>query len=41
MKLQFMFLLMDIFILLVYAYLWLKSTVTRTMWPRMKLPNQD
>jgi hypothetical protein len=39
MKLQLMFLLMDVFILLAYAYLWLKSTVIRTMWRRLKLPN--
>ncbi len=32
---------MDIFILLAYAYLWLKTNVVRAMWKRLKLPDQD
>ncbi len=39
MKLQLMFLFIDIFMLLAYAYLWLRSTVVRAMWRRLKLPN--
>ena len=39
MKLQLMFIFIDIFMLLTYAYLWLRSTVVRAMWQRSKLTN--
>ncbi len=41
MKLQLMFLLMDILLLLACGYLWLKSAFVHAMRRRMKLPNHD
>jgi hypothetical protein len=38
MKLQLMFLLMDILMLLACGYLWLKTAFARVMWRRFKLP---
>jgi hypothetical protein len=37
MKLQLMFLLMDILMLLACGYLWLKAAFAHAMWRRLKL----
>jgi len=41
MKLQLMFLLMDIFMLIACGYLWLKAAFVHAMRRRLKLPNHD
>ena len=41
MKLQFMFLLMDILMLLACGYLWLRTFFLRAMRWHLKLPNHD
>ncbi len=41
MKLHLMFLLMDILLFLVCGYLWLKSSFTRAIRQRLKLPNHE
>jgi len=41
MKLQLMFLLMDIFMLFACGYLWLKAAFVRAMRRRLELPNHD
>jgi hypothetical protein len=39
MKLQLMFLLMDILMLFAFGYFWLKTALVRTFRWRLKLPN--
>ena len=41
MKLQLMFLLMDILMLLACGYLWMKNAFVHAMRRRIKLPNHD